>query len=348
MEIGNQIKTLRTQRGVTQETVAAALGVLPQTVSKWETGATAPDIALLPAISAYFGVTIDELFALTDQQRVERIENMLDNQREVEAHILDREAAFLLEKARREPKNARVWSLLAYVENHRGDAAKRKAAEYAKESLSRKADNNAALWELARATGLEGPYWELADSHRAVIDYLKDFIAENPDVEHAYWWLMDALLLDSRFAEASQVCDRLSRLDKSKLTDPIRVPDYRGLIAWKSGDRETALRIWDDMVRDLPEDDSYGWGVYAQDYAMTGDYARAARLTLRCGEHMAPPRATWVWEQGAYFQELAGDIQGAIASLEQLLEVRRADYNVTTGAGNEAYLAEIDRLRAKL
>ena len=38
MEIGNQIKTLRTQRGVTQETVAAALGVLPQTVSKWETG----------------------------------------------------------------------------------------------------------------------------------------------------------------------------------------------------------------------------------------------------------------------------------------------------------------------
>lgn len=38
MEIGNQIKALRAQRGLTQETVAAALGVLPQTVSKWENG----------------------------------------------------------------------------------------------------------------------------------------------------------------------------------------------------------------------------------------------------------------------------------------------------------------------
>ena len=38
MEIGNQIKALRARRGVTQETVAEALGVLPQTVSKWETG----------------------------------------------------------------------------------------------------------------------------------------------------------------------------------------------------------------------------------------------------------------------------------------------------------------------
>ena len=36
MEIGNQIKNLRTQRGLTQETVAAALGVTSQAVSKWE------------------------------------------------------------------------------------------------------------------------------------------------------------------------------------------------------------------------------------------------------------------------------------------------------------------------
>lgn len=62
MEIGNQIKALRQQRGVTQEAVAAALGVTAQAVSKWENGAAAPDIALLPALSAYFGVTIDELF----------------------------------------------------------------------------------------------------------------------------------------------------------------------------------------------------------------------------------------------------------------------------------------------
>lgn len=347
MEIGNQIKVLRAQRGLTQEAVASALGVTAQAVSKWENGAAAPDIQLLPAISAYFGVTLDELFALTDDQRMERIDNMLGSKREVDARVLDGEAAFLLDKARREPHDPRPWSLLAYLENHRGDAAKRRAAGYAKESLARKADNLNALWELAQATGLMGPYWELADSHRAIIDYLKDFLDKNPTVEAAYHWLIDALLLDSRFAEASQICDRLSKLDPSVLSAPIRVPDYRGLIAWKSGDRETALKIWDDMVRDLPESDE-DWGIYAQDYAMTGDYAKAAQLTLRCGEHMAPPRSTWPWEQGAYFQELAGDIPGAIASLEKLLEIRRTDHNVTAGAGNEWYQSEIERLRAKL
>ena len=83
MELGNQIKALRLERGVTQETVATALGVSAQAVSKWETGAAAPDIALLPAISAYFGVSIDELFALSDETKLERIQNMLWNQREI-------------------------------------------------------------------------------------------------------------------------------------------------------------------------------------------------------------------------------------------------------------------------
>ncbi len=38
MEIGHQIKNLRARRGVTQETLASAIGVTAQAVSKWETG----------------------------------------------------------------------------------------------------------------------------------------------------------------------------------------------------------------------------------------------------------------------------------------------------------------------
>lgn len=38
MEIGNQIKTLRLRRGVTQEALAQHLGVTSQAVSKWERG----------------------------------------------------------------------------------------------------------------------------------------------------------------------------------------------------------------------------------------------------------------------------------------------------------------------
>ena len=77
MEIGNKIKELRLRRGITQEVMAQHFGVTSQAVSKWERGVATPDISMLPAISAYFGVTIDELFSLSDDTRMERIQNMI-------------------------------------------------------------------------------------------------------------------------------------------------------------------------------------------------------------------------------------------------------------------------------
>ena len=64
MKIGNNIRMLRQRKGLTQEQVAAHLGVSYQAVSKWETGANTPDISLLPGLAALFDVTIDTLFSL--------------------------------------------------------------------------------------------------------------------------------------------------------------------------------------------------------------------------------------------------------------------------------------------
>ena len=63
MNIGMQIKALRTEKHATQEELAGQLGVSAQAVSKWETGASLPDVTLLPQLAAYFGVAIDELFS---------------------------------------------------------------------------------------------------------------------------------------------------------------------------------------------------------------------------------------------------------------------------------------------
>ncbi len=62
MNIGNNIKALRTRAAMTQEQLAERLGVTYQAISKWETAANTPDIALLPKIAAVFDVTIDALF----------------------------------------------------------------------------------------------------------------------------------------------------------------------------------------------------------------------------------------------------------------------------------------------
>lgn len=46
-KLGKRIAALRRKRGWTQEKLAQQLGVSAAAVSKWETGAAYPDIALL-------------------------------------------------------------------------------------------------------------------------------------------------------------------------------------------------------------------------------------------------------------------------------------------------------------
>jgi transcriptional regulator with XRE-family HTH domain len=59
--IGQNIKRLRTEQSLTQQALASILNVSPKTVSKWETGAGAPDISQLVPLSRAFDVTTDEL-----------------------------------------------------------------------------------------------------------------------------------------------------------------------------------------------------------------------------------------------------------------------------------------------
>ena len=63
--IGQNIRRLRRERNLTQEEVAAHLGISFQSVSKWERGEGYPDITLLPALANYFRITIDELLSKT-------------------------------------------------------------------------------------------------------------------------------------------------------------------------------------------------------------------------------------------------------------------------------------------
>lgn len=60
-DMGEIIAKLRKGAGFTQEKLAAMVGVSSQTVSKWETGTTMPDILLLPIIADVFDVDIDSL-----------------------------------------------------------------------------------------------------------------------------------------------------------------------------------------------------------------------------------------------------------------------------------------------
>lgn len=61
MTLGQHLTYLRTRQGWSQDVLAEQLGVSRQSVSKWETDSSVPDLDKLLGLSALFGVTLDEL-----------------------------------------------------------------------------------------------------------------------------------------------------------------------------------------------------------------------------------------------------------------------------------------------
>lgn len=59
--LSEKIYRFRRERGLSQEQLAEKIGVSRQAISKWESGASTPELEKLLALSACFGVTLDAL-----------------------------------------------------------------------------------------------------------------------------------------------------------------------------------------------------------------------------------------------------------------------------------------------
>lgn len=63
MRVGNSLFQARKRRGLSQEAVAERLGVSRQTISKWETDETVPDIYQAKKMASLYGIALDELIS---------------------------------------------------------------------------------------------------------------------------------------------------------------------------------------------------------------------------------------------------------------------------------------------
>lgn len=87
MSLGNSLFHARKRKGMSQEEVAERLGISRQTVSKWETDETLPDICQSKKLAVLYGLSLDELVAFDID--VEEIQDVIRRTSEGAADKID-------------------------------------------------------------------------------------------------------------------------------------------------------------------------------------------------------------------------------------------------------------------
>ena len=101
MSLSANIKRLRQEKNLTQEQLAAKLGVSAQAVSKWETSETYPDGALLVPLANELEVSLDVLFDNNSVSMADvssRIMSLIYNTKEKERFHLVRDICWQIER----------------------------------------------------------------------------------------------------------------------------------------------------------------------------------------------------------------------------------------------------------
>lgn len=338
LEIGAKIRLLRLAKNMTQEQLAQRLNLSPQAVSKWENGATLPDIQLLPELSVLLGVTIDALFSMTDGTRFDRIDNMLEDVRFLPEEDFRQTERFLLEKRAAPETRARATLLLAQLYLKRSDEYRDRAAPLSLEALQLNPDEKSAHNAVFDAHNAPSADWNIANHHQLIAFY-EDFVAAHPDEPRNYLWLLDLLIADGRTTEARVYVDRMRAVK-----DDYHYELYMGHICRAEGDAAEAM----DWYRRMTDHEPRRWVVWAcmgDVLARLGRYDEAVECYRRSMPLRERPRFIDNEEAIGHICEIRGDYAGAIEMQEQILELLRSDWDTTEGEGVDMHLREIERLK---
>ena len=116
MVLCEKLKMLRKMKDLTQEQLADYICISPQAVSRWETGATSPDITALPTLAELFGITVDELLGVDEKEKQKEISSVIaEAEAKIDKNIIERPIIKLREALRKYPNNDRLLTCLMYA-----------------------------------------------------------------------------------------------------------------------------------------------------------------------------------------------------------------------------------------
>lgn len=337
MNIGKQIRMYRLQKNAKQEDLATYLGVSTQAVSKWETESSAPDIALLPGIAAYFGVSIDDLFQISHKEQFERIENMLLNESRIKHENFDWAVSVLEGVIREEPGNVTAFEYLADLYNHRARSDHEKASEYAKKVLELNPDSKSGWVSFLEANnGVCGDEWY--DNHFEVIEFFKGFLKKNPKNFLGLYAIIENMLADGHFDDAVPYIKALQ-----SIKDDHQACMYLGDVAFGRGNREEACRLWNLAVEKSPD----AWQAYcsrADRFKKIGLLQEAMADYEKSFTMQTEPRLADGLYSLAQMYEKAREYDKAIESYERIIKNLREEHGQVYGTAEENCRREIARL----
>ena len=338
MNIGNQIKALRAEKKVTQEELAEYLGISAQAVSKWETDASTPDITLLPTIATYFGVTIDELFALREEEQFERIENMYWREQRIPHETFEQSVRFLNEQVAKGKHLVRAYKNLAYLYNQRASVDHADASEYAKKVLELEPENKYGWVAFLEANkGVCGDEWY--DNHFSVIQYIKEFLEKNPKNYQGLYAIIENMLADGWYEEALPYIKEIGEVKPGS-----QMLMYSGDVALSKGNVEEAKRLWNQAVSEYPNE----WQAYcrrADRLKKLGCVQEAIADYEKCLEVQKAPHVLDALYSLAQMHEQLGKYEAAIRDHERILEYLAADYHTIDGEMVESLNRKISSLK---
>ena len=342
MELGAKVKQLRARAGLTQEQLAERLGLSAQAVSKWETASAMPDITLLPLIAEQFGVSIDELFDLTREQKLRRIENRMDCEAELPADVFRDYEEFLKERLAEGGERGRILSLLGHLYHHRMEADARRVSAYARESIRLAPEKKDCQWLLDRAEGAVIWDWNIAN-HARTIDFYKEVVALDPGEPKSplpYYYLIDHLIADRRTEEAKAYLEELRKLPAHK---PMLARSYEAHIALAEFDERRADAIMEQALREFAPESGILFEA-AQYYAGKCDYERAVELYEASYAADKKPRFIDAVQGIAAIREIQGRYDEAAAAYDRILENLHEEWGYT----EETVVREAEQERSRL
>ncbi len=339
MELGKKIRQLRYKSSMTQEQLADRLGLSAQAVSKWENAVAMPDIALLPELAEVFGVSIDELFDLTAEQKLRRIESRMDTEEDLDADLFREYEQFLQEQVAAGEDKQRALSLLAHLYHHRLCTYARKTAACAREAIRLAPEKKDCQWLLQMAEG--GTIWDWnVGNHSRTIDFYKEVIASDhiePHTPLPYYYLIDELLADHRADEAEAYLAEMKKLPACRA---FLIPVYEAAIALARFDEKKADAIMASALEADPENADLLFEA-AQYHARKCRYDRAIEYyeASYAAEADRKPRYTDALQGIATIHEIRGDYKAAADTQRRILAALKTEWGFT----EETVIAETER-----